>query len=63
MNSTNGIFVNNVPTVEATLYTGDLVRVGCVKLLVEAGTPLHLSKADEEKREKLRQIAAAWPTE
>ena len=62
MKSMNGIYVNNVPTLETTLYTGDLVHIGCVKLLVESGTPIRLSKADEEKREKLRQIADAWPT-
>ena len=62
LKSMNGIYVNNVPMLEATLYTGDLVRIGCVTLLIESGTPLRLSKADEEKRTKLRQIAQAWPT-
>ena len=62
LKSMNGIFVNGVPILEAALYAGDHVRIGCVKLLIEAGTPLRLSKADEERRTKLRQIAEAWPT-
>jgi FHA domain len=61
LRSLNGICVNNTPTVEATLYTGDVVRIGCVTLLIEAGTPLRLSKIEEAKREKLRQITEAWP--
>jgi pSer/pThr/pTyr-binding forkhead associated (FHA) protein len=40
LNSLNGVYVNNAAVAEATLYTGDILRVGCVKLLVEAGTPL-----------------------
>ena len=63
LKSMNGIYVNNMPTLEATLYTGDVVRIGCVTLLIESGTPLRLSKSDEEKRAKLRQIAEAWPAQ
>jgi hypothetical protein len=60
LKSTNGIYVNNTPIVEATLYTGDVLRLGCVKLLVESGTAVHLSTAEEEKREKLRQIVEVF---
>jgi pSer/pThr/pTyr-binding forkhead associated (FHA) protein len=44
LNSLNGIDVNNMRTAQATLYAGDVVRIGCVKLLVEAGTPLAKAK-------------------
>jgi pSer/pThr/pTyr-binding forkhead associated (FHA) protein len=55
LKSLNGVFVNNVPAAEATLYEGDQLRIGCVKLLVESGTPLRIS------HEKLRQIAEVLP--
>jgi pSer/pThr/pTyr-binding forkhead associated (FHA) protein len=51
----NGVFVNNQSVLDAPLYTGDLVKIGCVKLLVEAGTPL------TSATDKLRQIADALP--
>jgi hypothetical protein len=61
LKSTNGIYVNNTQIVEATLYTGDVLRLGCVKLLVESGTEVRLSTAEEEKHERLRQIVEALP--
>ena len=57
LKSTNGIFVNNVPTLEATLYAGDLLRIGCVKLLVVTGTPIPAPD------DKLRQIVDVLPGE
>jgi pSer/pThr/pTyr-binding forkhead associated (FHA) protein len=61
LKSTNGIYVNNTQIVEATLYTGDVLRLGCVKLLVESGTVVRLLTAEEEKHERLRQIVEALP--
>jgi hypothetical protein len=55
LKSMNGVFVNNQSVLDAPLYTGDLVKIGCVKLLVEAGTPL------TSATDKLRQIADALP--
>jgi pSer/pThr/pTyr-binding forkhead associated (FHA) protein len=63
LKSLNGIFVNNAPATEATLYAGDILRIGCVRLLVESGTPLRLSKSAEEKREKLQQIVDVLPAD
>jgi hypothetical protein len=51
----NGVFVNNKPVIEAPLYAGDHVKLGCVKLLVLSGTPV------ERVSDKLRQIADALP--
>jgi FHA domain len=62
LKSMNGIFVNNMRTLQATLYAGDLLRIGCVKMLVESATPLRLSKTEEAKHEKLRQIVEVLPT-
>ncbi len=56
LNSTNGTYLNNAPIAEATLYAGDLLHVGGVKILVEVGTPMRASKV-----EKLRQIVEALP--
>ena len=58
LKSLNGIYVNNVPTLEATLYAGDILRIGCVKLLVIAGTPVRMARAEDEK---LRQIVEVLP--
>jgi hypothetical protein len=55
LKSMNGVFVNNQAIVEATLYTGDLLKLGCVLLLVKSGTPL------EPRHEKLRQIMDVLP--
>jgi pSer/pThr/pTyr-binding forkhead associated (FHA) protein len=57
LTSLNGVYVNDARTVEATLYAGDQVRIGCVRLLVESATPTRT----EEQHEKLRQIAAVLP--
>jgi pSer/pThr/pTyr-binding forkhead associated (FHA) protein len=56
LNSMNGVFVNNVPTVEATLYAGDMLRIGCVKLLVTTATPVPVQD------DKLRQIVEVLPS-
>jgi pSer/pThr/pTyr-binding forkhead associated (FHA) protein len=53
LKSLNGIYVNNVLRQDAALYSGDLLRIGGVKLLVTSGTPLH--------PDKLRQIADVLP--
>jgi pSer/pThr/pTyr-binding forkhead associated (FHA) protein len=63
LQSVNGTYVNNEQIVEATLYTGDMIRLGCVKLLVKSATPVRLSKAEEEKNAKLRQIAEVLPSD
>lgn len=55
LQSMNGVFVNNRPITEATLYTGDILKLGCVKLLVESGSPLALAE------DKLQQIADVLP--
>ena len=56
LNSLNGVFVNNQHVLDVPLYAGDQVRVGCVTMLVLAGTPL------KDDNEKLRQIADVLPT-
>jgi pSer/pThr/pTyr-binding forkhead associated (FHA) protein len=61
LNSVNGIRVNNEPTAQATLYAGDLLRVGCVPLLVLSATPVRLTKSQAEQNDKLRQIAEVLP--
>ncbi|MSQ96485.1 MAG: FHA domain-containing protein [Gemmataceae bacterium] len=55
LKSLNGVFVNNVRTDEATLYAGDMLRIGCLTALVVAATPLKVAN------DKLRQIADVWP--
>jgi pSer/pThr/pTyr-binding forkhead associated (FHA) protein len=40
LNSLNGIYVNNFAADESTLFTGDIVRIGCVQLLIESGTQI-----------------------
>jgi pSer/pThr/pTyr-binding forkhead associated (FHA) protein len=60
LRSLNGIYVNNMPTLETTLYTGDMVRIGCVTLLIESGTPLRLAKENEQKSAKREQLAETW---
>ena len=55
LDSLNGVYLNGERVIEATLYAGDRLRMGCVHLLVESATPLRA--ADE----KLRQIADALP--
>lgn len=57
LNSMNGTYLNNSPITAATLYAGDVLRVGGVKLLVKSGTPMRLSKD-----EKLRQIIDVLPS-
>lgn len=63
LQSLNGVYVNNVPTLEATLYAGDLLRIGCLSLLVVEATPVRLSKAKEAEHAKLRQIAEVFPAD
>lgn len=64
LQSTNGIYVNHVHTAETTLYTGDLLYIGSVRILVKSATPARFSKACESgKQDKLRQIAEQLPTE
>ncbi|MBI1832380.1 MAG: FHA domain-containing protein [Planctomycetes bacterium] len=63
LQSLNGIYVNNALTSKAALYAGDMLRVGAVSLLILAATPVRLSKSDEEKHAKLRQIADVFPAE
>jgi pSer/pThr/pTyr-binding forkhead associated (FHA) protein len=58
LKSLNGTYVNNSPIVEATLYTGDTLRLGSVNLHVECGTPLRTPTAQDEK---LRQIVEVLP--
>ncbi len=39
LQSLNGILLNGKSVAEATLFTGDRLCIGCVKVFVEAGTP------------------------
>ena len=61
LQSTNGVYVNNTRIVEAVLYTGDLLFVGSVKLLIKSATPIRVLKGAEA--DKLKQIAKQLPTE
>jgi pSer/pThr/pTyr-binding forkhead associated (FHA) protein len=61
LNSMNGVYLNKTQILDAPLYAGDVLQVGCVKLRVESGTSVSLSVADEEKHEKLRQIVEVLP--
>lgn len=56
LHSLNGIFVNNVPTTDATLFAGDYVRIGTITLLVMAATPVRGGK-----HATLRQIVDSLP--
>jgi pSer/pThr/pTyr-binding forkhead associated (FHA) protein len=55
LKSLNGVCVNNRPVAEALLFAGDLVKVGCVTMLVLTGTPI------EPRTDKLMQIAEKLP--
>ena len=55
LDSLNGIILNGERVIEATLYAGDRLRIGCVNLLVESATP------PRGGDDKLRQIAKALP--
>jgi hypothetical protein len=61
LRSLNGVYVNQQPIANATLFAGDQVRVGSVTFLILSATPA----PDEEKRkhEKLRQIAKVLPAD
>lgn len=56
LKSMNGTYLNNAPVASATLYAGDVLRIGGVKLLVKSATPVRSSK-----NEKLRQIVDVLP--
>jgi pSer/pThr/pTyr-binding forkhead associated (FHA) protein len=49
LQSLNGILLNNKSIAEATLYTGDWLRIGCVELFVEGGTPKRVLLPVQEK--------------
>ncbi len=59
LDSLNGVILNGERVVEATLYAGDRLRCGCVRLLVESATSLQPVPGI---RDKLRQIVDALPT-
>ena len=61
LDSMNGLYVNGQRVLQATLYAGDLVRLGNVSLLVTSATPLRLLKVEEDKHDKLRQIVDVLP--
>jgi pSer/pThr/pTyr-binding forkhead associated (FHA) protein len=63
LKSLNGVLVNNVAMIDAPLYAGDMLRVGCVEMLVVAGTPVRMTKADEARNDKLREIVKALPAD
>ena len=64
LHSLNGVYLNNVLTVEATLYTGDLLRLGNVQILVKSGTPVRNWKpTDKDQHAKLRQIVELLPSD
>jgi len=60
LRSLNGIFVNGERVSEAILYTGDRLRIGCVKMSVVSGSVVRAANAQDET---LRQIASALPME
>ena len=41
LHSLNGVYVNQQPTADATLFAGDHVRVGSVTFLILSATPVH----------------------
>ncbi len=59
LNSLNGVYINNMRTIEGPLYAGDEIRIGNATMLVLAGTPI----PGDDENEKLRQIADALPSE
>lgn len=61
LNSLNGVFVNDERVAETALYTGDVLRLGEVTLVVESGTPLRGRRPEGD--EMLRQIAESLPPE
>jgi pSer/pThr/pTyr-binding forkhead associated (FHA) protein len=64
LKSTNGVYVNHTRTSEATLYTGDLLYIGSVRILVKSATPARfLQTCEPGKQDKLRQIADQLPTD
>jgi len=63
LQSLNGTYVNNVLAAKTNLFAGDMVRIGGVNLLILAATRVRLSKEDEQRHEKLRQIADVLPFE
>lgn len=63
LKSLNGVFLNNQPIDEATLYAGDRLRLGCVGILIEAATPMRLLPIEDDKKEMLRQIIQVLPTD
>ncbi len=63
LKSLNGVVLNNKPIVEATLYAGDRLRLGCVGILIEAATPMRLLPIEDDRHEKLRQIIEVLPAD
>jgi pSer/pThr/pTyr-binding forkhead associated (FHA) protein len=64
LKSTNGVYVNHTRTGEATLYAGDLLYIGSVRILVKSATPARfLQPCEPGKQDKLRQIADQLPTD
>ena len=61
LHSLNGVYVNQRPIADATLFAGDQVRVGSVTFLILSATPVH--DEEERKHEKLRQIVDVLPAE
>jgi pSer/pThr/pTyr-binding forkhead associated (FHA) protein len=63
LQSLNGVVLNNAPIVEATLYAGDRLRLGCVGILIEAATAMKLLPIDDDRNDKLRQIIQVLPAD
>ena len=64
LKSTNGVYVNHARTGEATLYAGDLLYIGSVRILVKSATPARfLQPGASGKPDKLRQIAEQLPND
>ena len=55
LHSLNGVFVNNQRVLDMPLYAGDHIRIGCVTMLVLAGTPVR------DENTVLRQIEDVLP--
>jgi pSer/pThr/pTyr-binding forkhead associated (FHA) protein len=58
LKSLNGILLNQRPTAEATLFAGDRLRIGCVKLFVEAATPKRVLWPEDEKMQRTPDMRA-----
>ncbi len=61
LKSLNGIFLNDKFIVEATLSTGDHIRIGTVELLVESIAGVKSTRKEPIRHAILRQIADVLP--